>query len=133
MVVDVLFPGWAPFKSLAASADVPAWIKAHDIALDYAWQTLVGGHLGRLGVRADAFLQKQYMADLLASTRAAEATVDPAPIYAKYGPTGNSWAICKAYLDAVATTAAAPVVTKYTGVLGAADVFTFDNAMALIE
>jgi len=133
MVVDVLFPGWAPFKSLGASADIPAWIKANDIALDYPWQTLVGGHLGRLGVRADATLQQQYTADLLASTRAAEASVDPTPFYEKYGPSGNSWAIFKAYLDAVAATAAAPVVTKYSSVLGAADVFTFDNAMAMIE
>ncbi|MGA5761739.1 hypothetical protein [Nonomuraea bangladeshensis] len=34
MVVDVIFPGWVPFKSLAASQDIPAWIKAHDIAMD---------------------------------------------------------------------------------------------------
>ncbi|QUQ68299.1 MBL fold metallo-hydrolase [Kutzneria sp. CA-103260] len=133
MLVDVLFPGWAPFKGLAASSDIPAWIKAHDIALDYPWQTLVGGHLGRLGVRDDATLQKQYMADLLASTRAAEADVDPTPFYEKYGPSGNSWAIFKAYLDAVAEAAAAPVVSKYISLLGAADVFTFDNATALIE
>jgi len=133
MVVDVLFPGWAPFKGLGDSADVPAWIKAHDIALGYPWQTLVAGHLGRLGARDDATLQKQYIADLLASTRAAEASVDPTPFYEKYGPVGNSWAIFKAYLDAVATAAAAPVVTKYSGVLGAADVFTFDNAMTMIE
>lgn len=133
MVVDVLFPGWAPFKSLGASQDIPAWIKAHDIAMDYPWRTLVGGHLGRLGVRADATIQRQYVDDLLASTRAAEASVDPTPFYEKYGPTGNSWAIFKAYLDAVATTAAAPVAAKYTGVLAAADVFTVDNAMAMIE
>jgi len=69
----------------------------------------------------------------LASTRAAAAAVDPTPFYEKYGPAGNSWAIFTAYLDAVAETAAAPIVTKYTGVLGAADVFTFDNAMTLIE
>jgi glyoxylase-like metal-dependent hydrolase (beta-lactamase superfamily II) len=114
MVVDVLFPGWVPFKDLAASQDIPAWIKAHDVAMNYPWRTLVGGHLGRLGVRA------------------AEASVDPTP-YEKYGPTGNSWAIFKAYLEAVATTAAAPVAAKYTGVLAAADVFTVDNAMAMIE
>ncbi|MEV0232838.1 hypothetical protein [Nonomuraea sp. NPDC050786] len=39
----------------------------------------------------------------------------------------------KAYLDAVATAAAAPVAAKYTGVLAAADVFTVDNAMAMVE
>ena len=39
----------------------------------------------------------------------------------------------KAYLDAVAEAAAVPVVSKYLSLLGAADVFTFDNATALIE
>jgi hypothetical protein len=67
MVVDVVMPGWIPFKGLAVSQDVPGWISAHDLALGYAWHTLVGGHLGRLGSRADAELQKQYLADLEAS------------------------------------------------------------------
>ncbi|WP_351235831.1 MBL fold metallo-hydrolase [Streptomyces sp. NPDC002133] len=133
MVVDVLYPGWVPFKNLAVSQDIPGWVKAHDVAMDYPWQTLVGGHLGRLGVRADGDLQKQYMADLDASVRNASATVDPTPYFQKYGPTGNSWAIFKAYLDAVAQQAADPVIAKYTGTLAAADVFTADNAFTLLE
>jgi glyoxylase-like metal-dependent hydrolase (beta-lactamase superfamily II) len=133
MVVDVLFPGWVPFKSLAVSQDIPAWVKAHDVAMDYPWQTLVAGHLGRLGVRADGDIQKQYMADLDAAVRNASATVDPTPYFQKYGPSGNSWAIFKTYLDAVARQAAEPVTAKYTGTLAAADVFTVDNAFALLE
>ena len=31
MVVDVLFPGWVPFKNLALSQDIPGWVRAHDI------------------------------------------------------------------------------------------------------
>ncbi|MFH9552000.1 hypothetical protein [Streptomyces sp. NPDC017435] len=42
-------------------------------------------------------------------------------------------AIFKTYLDAVAAQAAAPVAAKYTGVLAAADVFTFDHAATLVE
>lgn len=133
MVVDVLYPGWVPFKNLAVSQDIPAWLKAHDVAMDYPWKTLVGGHLGRLGVRADGDIQKRYMADLDDSVRNASATVDPTPYFQKYGPTGNSWAIFKTYLDAVAQQAADPVIAKYTGTLAAADVFTVDNAFALLE
>src|SRR5207237_8621633 len=77
MLVDVVMPGWIPFKGLAVSQDIPGWISAHDVALGYAWQTLVGGHLGRLGSRADAELQKQYVADLQASARATVASLDP--------------------------------------------------------
>ncbi|MCW8382553.1 MBL fold metallo-hydrolase [Streptomyces justiciae] len=133
MVVDVLYPGWVPFKHLAVSQDIPAWIAAHDVAMDYPWQTLVGGHLGRLGVRADGRVQQQYIADLEASTRAASAALDPTPYFEKYGPSGNSWAIFKTYLDAVAQQAAEPVVAKYRGVLAAADVFTVDNAFTMLE
>ncbi|MBT2231897.1 hypothetical protein [Nonomuraea sp. NEAU-A123] len=133
MVVDVLFPGWVPFKNLAVSQDIPDWVKAQSIAMDYPWQTLVGGHLGRLGTRADGELQIQYMNDLDASTRAAITSVDPTPFFAKYGAQGNAWAIFKTFLDAVAQTAAAPVTAKYAGLLAAADVFTVDNAWTLLE
>ena len=133
MVVDVVFPGWIPFKGLAVSQDIPGWIHAQDVAMSYAWQTLVGGHLGRLGARADADLQRQYVSDLAASARATLASLDPTPFFQKYGPTGNAWAIFKAYLDAASQQAAAPVTAKYTGKLAAADVFTIDNAYVLIE
>jgi glyoxylase-like metal-dependent hydrolase (beta-lactamase superfamily II) len=133
MLVDVVYPGWVPFKELAVSQDIPGWIKAHDTALSYPWRTLVGGHLGRLGHRSDAETQKQYMDDLTASTRVALTGLDPTPYFAKYGPSGNSWAIFKTYLAAVAEQAAAPVTEKYLGVLAAADVFTVDNAAALLE
>ncbi|MFF3595656.1 MBL fold metallo-hydrolase [Kitasatospora indigofera] len=132
MVVDVLYPGWVPFKNLAVSQDIPAWVKAQDIAMSYPWTTLVGGHLGRLGVRADGDVQRQYIADLTAGVKAAM-NLDPTPFFQKYGPAGNSWAIFKTYLDAVAAQAAAPVIAKYTGVLAAADVFTLDNAATMLE
>jgi glyoxylase-like metal-dependent hydrolase (beta-lactamase superfamily II) len=133
MVVDVIFPGWAPFKNFAVSQDIPGWIAAHDIALRYPWTTLVAGHLGRLGHRADGELQRLYITDLDTSSRAAIANLDPTPFFQKYGPTGNAWAIFKTYLDAAAQRAADPVIAKYTGTLAAADVFTVDNAYTMIE
>jgi len=130
MVVDVIFPGWVPFKNLGASQDIPDWIRGQHIALSFPWQTLVAGHLGRLGTRADAHLQIAYVADLMASARAAIASVDPAPFF-QFG--NNIWAIFKAYLDAVTAQAAQPVTAKYLGRLAAADVFTFDNAYTMME
>jgi glyoxylase-like metal-dependent hydrolase (beta-lactamase superfamily II) len=133
MVVDVLFPGWVPFKNLALSQNIPGWVRAHDITMDYDWTSLVGGHLGRLGVRADGQLQRQYIRDLDTSVKQTMTSLDPTPFFQKYGPSGNAWAIFKTYLDAAATQAAAPVVDKYLGKLGGADVFTVENASALFE
>jgi glyoxylase-like metal-dependent hydrolase (beta-lactamase superfamily II) len=131
MVVDVLFPGWVPFKGLAIAQDIPGWISAQSIALDYPWTTLVGGHLGRLGSRPDASTQIQYVADLMDSTRAAIAAVDPTPFFQAYEP--NAWAVFKGYLDAVSSKAADPVIAKYNGVLAAADVYTFLNAATMLD
>jgi len=133
MVVDVIFPGWTPFKNLAESQDIPGWLSAHRTVLNYSWQTLIAGHLGRLGTRADVAVQQNYLADLQAGARSALTTLDPTPFFEKYGPTGNAWAIFKTYLDAVADQAAGPVVTKYTGQLAAADVFTLDNAASMVN
>ena len=133
MLVDVLYPGWVPFKNLAVSQDIPGWVRAQDIAMDYEWTTLVGGHMGRLGARADGDLQRQYIHDLDASVRQTMASLDPTPFFQQYGPSGNAWAIFGAYLDAGAHQAAAPIVAKYLDKLGSADVFTVDNAFALIN
>jgi glyoxylase-like metal-dependent hydrolase (beta-lactamase superfamily II) len=133
MVVDVVFPGWAPFKDLAETQDIPAWRAAHDLILDMDWDTYTGGHLGRLGTRADVRLQKEYVADLTASTTQTLQTLDPTPYFAKYGPTGNAWAIFKAYLDEAARLAAEPVTAKYLQKLGGADVFTLSSASAMVN
>ena len=62
-------------------------------------------------------------------------TLQPASIrgrfFVKYGE--NTWAGMKGYLDAVADSAAAPVIDRYTGVLAAADVFTAHTALWVIE
>jgi len=131
MLVDVIFPRWAPFKNVAVSQDIPGWIGAQDIAMSYPWHTLVAGHLGRLGTRSDAELQIAYVADLQASARATLQNLNPTPFFKKYGD--NAWAIFKVYLDAASAQAAAPVTQKYLGKLAAADVFTFDNAFAVLE
>jgi glyoxylase-like metal-dependent hydrolase (beta-lactamase superfamily II) len=59
MVVDVLYPGWVPFKNLAVSQEIPGCFRAHRVAMDDPWTILVGGHLGRLGTRADADIQQR--------------------------------------------------------------------------
>jgi len=133
MVVDVFFPGWVPFMNLAVSQDIPGWLRAHDTAMDYAWNTLVGGHLGRLGERADGELQRQYIGDLDANVKQTITGLDPTPFFQEYGASGNAWAIFKTYLDAAAHQAAGPVIDKYLGRLGGADVFSVDNAFALLE
>jgi len=131
MLVDIVLPGWAPFYGINLSEDVPGYINAPATALSYPWQHLIAGHLGRLGTRDDAVLHQQYIADVDARAREALGAVDPTPYFQKYGD--NLWAAVKGYLDAVADVAAAPVIQKYTGLLGAVDVFTVPTAFSILE
>jgi hypothetical protein len=133
MVVDVLFPGWVPFKGLGDSHEIRSWVDAHQQIMRFPWKTFIGGHLGRPGTRADATLQKQYVDDLAAAAKAALGDVDPTPYFQKYYPTGNAWAIFNAYLDEATRRTAEPVIAKYTGLLAAADVFTIDNAFTMLQ
>ena len=65
MLVDIIFPGWIPFPYLAIAKDTAGFIKAHDIALnDYDFDTIVAGHLTRLGTRNDVMVQKEFVSDL---------------------------------------------------------------------
>ena len=131
MFVDVIFPGWVPFDQLAVSQDIPDWIKAQQIAMGFEWQTLVAGHLGRLGTRADGELQIAYVNDLVASAHATMASLNPGPFFQQYG--NNAWAIFKAYLDAASAQTATPVTEKYLGKLAAADVYTISHAFAIFQ
>ncbi|WP_202874237.1 MBL fold metallo-hydrolase [Kribbella albertanoniae] len=131
ILIDVVIPGWASFAAFNVNSDVPGSIAAPDRALDFPWKHFIGGHLGRLGTREDLALHQQYLADIVANVRIALATVDPMPFYAKYG--NNTWAAVKGYLDTASAQAAAPVVEKYAGVLGAADVFITSTVFAILE
>ena len=131
MVVDVVYPGWAPFRSLGLCQDTQGWFRAHDQALGYPFETLVAGHVGRLGTRDDVVIQKSYLADLSDSTREAMATFGPPPVEAVYG--SNIWASSKDYTERVSRRAAGPVVAKYLHTLAGADVYTITHATAMLD
>ena len=71
MVVDVIFSGWVPFKALALSANVGDWAAAYDLILKYDFDTLVTGHVNRLGTRQDVVLGKEYINDIKSYVEAA--------------------------------------------------------------
>ncbi len=125
--------GWVPIYNVNLSEDVPGYIGAPAIALDYPWTHFICGHLGRLATRDDVTVHQQYIADIEASAREALATVDPIPFYMRYGE--NAWAGVKANLDTVTERAAAPIVAKYTGVLAAADIeiFTYTTTFQIMQ
>ncbi len=133
MLIDIVNAGWVPIYNTNLSEDVPGYMEAPGIALSYPWTHFICGHLGRLATRDDVAVHQQYIADIVASSRDALASVDPVPYYMAAGE--NFWAGVKGHLDAVTNRAAAPVIAKYTGVLAAADVeiFTWTTTFAIMQ
>jgi glyoxylase-like metal-dependent hydrolase (beta-lactamase superfamily II) len=132
MLVDVIFPGWVPFSNLALSANVPGFIKAHEQALTYDFDTFVGGHVNRTGTPQDVRTQLEYMTDLRDTAESALSSIDLPATMARVD-TGNAWAVFRAYLDAVAARTADEIVPRWKDRLGGADVFTLPNAWAMAE
>ena len=123
LLIDVVFPGWSPFMELALTGDTPAFIQAHDDVLSYDFDVLVSGHLGRLATREDVETQKEYILDIQDNAAQALQTIDFFAIGAQTG-FENTWLLIGTYLDAVVTECTRLTSAKWTGKLGAADLFT---------
>jgi hypothetical protein len=134
MVIDVIYPGWVPFKELAVSEDIPGWIKAHDQILEYPFEQLVTGHLGRVGTRQDVLTQREYVRDLEVAGRNAITSLKFEDVLKRVGAdANNSWALFQAYLDMASEMTTKEMLAKWRGKLGAADVFTYDHAQTIVE
>jgi hypothetical protein len=97
----------------------------------YLWTHFIGGHMGRLGTRADMAVYQQYANGIIDGVSKGLAAVDPTPYFAKYG--NNVWAASQQYQAAVVAYASGPVIKKYLGVLAAADVYTASTRFAVLE
>ena len=77
LMVDVVFPGWMPWRRLALAQDVQA-VFDQVWAID-AWEfdTFVGGHVGRTGTHADVATQLAFMEDLKGAAQGALASTTP--------------------------------------------------------
>lgn len=66
MVVDVIAPGWMPWRRLSIAEDIPGYFAKVDEIKHLSFDTLVSGHVARSGTKADVVLQSDFMNDLKA-------------------------------------------------------------------
>jgi len=132
MLVDVVFPGWVPFKDLAMAEDVPAFIAAHDKILEYDFDTFIGGHLTRLGTSEDVKTQQEYFQDIQDNASTANQQVDFMAIGQEVG-FENPWLIFQIYADKITQQCTDATVPKWIDRLGGADLFTYDHCWKISE
>ena len=133
MLVDIIFPGWVPFAYLAIAKDTAGFIEAHDIALNnYDFDTIVAGHLTRLGTRADVEVQKEFVLDLERAAASANQNVSFMDIATKVG-FDNPWLLYSEYINAVNKQCEGEMLPKWESRLGGAQAFMSTHCFAMTE
>ena len=132
MFVDVIFPGWVPFKDLAITKNVSGFVQAHDIVSSYDFDTLVSGHLTRLGTMEDVDIQKEFITDLINASKAANSKINFMDFVSKYGLT-NPWLTFSEYADAVTDECTNTMLAKWKDRLGGAEQFTESHCWIMTE
>lgn len=130
MVVDMIFPGWMPWRRLALAQDMAGYFDQVERIMQIPFDTLVGGHVARVGTRADVQLQSEFINDLkaaagdaLRTTKFAEG-LDPRDL-------ANPWAVFDNYIDRVAGQCVNQLTPKWSTKLAAFDVFVWDQCYAM--
>lgn len=130
MVVDMVFPGWMPWRRFAVAHDVPGYFRQLALIDTIPFETLVGGHVGRTGTHDDVRTQLEFMADLRAATADALQAV---PIGEEMAAEdrANPWAVFDNYIDRVALRCVNRLAPKWQGRLAAFDVYIWDQCYAM--
>jgi len=152
MAVDIIFPGWVPFRRLALSDNIGGWIKGNKAILDFNFDTLVAGHVTKLGTRADVELQLEYVQDIVDSF--GNTMADPSNLFNAISAydsihgagaaftTNAKWALFSAFFDASTMACSDLLDAKYTEgasagdnpkALAGAEVFNFSNCKVYFE
>jgi glyoxylase-like metal-dependent hydrolase (beta-lactamase superfamily II) len=130
MVIDVVFPGWMPWRRFALAQDVPGYFAQVREINELEWDTLVGGHVERTGTHADVALQLEFMEDL---RNAARQALKSTPLGEGLNPADkdNPWAFYGNYIDRVAIQCVNTLTPKWSSKLAGYDVYIWDQCYAM--
>ena len=130
MVVDVVFPGWMPWRRFALAQDIPGYFAQVEEIGKMNWDTLVGGHVARTGTHADVDVQIEFDRDVKDAAAKALATNTPG---AGLNPAdkANPWALFDSYIDQVAAQCVNTLTPKWSNKLAGFDVYIWDQCYAM--
>jgi glyoxylase-like metal-dependent hydrolase (beta-lactamase superfamily II) len=130
MVVDIVFPGWMPFRRFAVAQDVPGYFQqVRDInAIDF--DKLVTGHVTRIGNHDDVRLQIAFNEDVRAAAAEALRSSRFGDV-ADAADAGNAWALVNDYTARVAAKCVVALTPKWRNKLAAFDTFVWDQCYAM--
>jgi glyoxylase-like metal-dependent hydrolase (beta-lactamase superfamily II) len=130
MIVDVIFPGWMPWRRFALAQDVPAYFAQVREIATWDFDTLIGGHVARTGTRKDVATQLAFLDDLKAAAGTALKTTTPGEEL-DAADRGNPWALFDNYIDRVVVQCVNTMTPKWSSQLAAFDVYIWDQCYSM--
>lgn len=130
MMIDVVIPGWAPFRAWGTADSVPGILRAHDALVKLDFDTFIGGHVHRLGTAKDVRLSREFTYDMWNLTAAKVAETPTADYFAQV-ETGNNWAAFQLWFEAVADKVEPIIRAKWLSRLAGVDVSTRENIITI--
>jgi glyoxylase-like metal-dependent hydrolase (beta-lactamase superfamily II) len=130
MVVDVVFPGWMPWRRFALAQDIPGYFAQVQEINQMEWETLVPGHVERTGTHADVALQLEFMNDLKSAGRRALKSTKVGETLGR-ADLDNPWAMYGNYIDRVVIQCVNELTPKWSTKLAAYDVYIWDQCYAM--
>ena len=130
MIVDVIFPGWMPWRRFAVAQDVPEYFAQVRQIGNWEFDTLVGGHVARTGTRADVAMQLAFMEDLKSAAETALKRTAPGEGLHP-SDRGNPWAVFDHYIDRVVVDCVNQVTPKWSARLAAFAVYIWDQCYSM--
>jgi len=132
MVVDIIFPGWIPWRHFALAQDLPGYFAAVETIKTYDFDVLVSGHVTRTGTRADVEIQSEFMRDIKAAAADALRTTQVGDGVSPRDAS-NPWAVYDVYMDKVIAKCVATLTNQWVTRMGGFDVFIWDHCIAMQE
>jgi glyoxylase-like metal-dependent hydrolase (beta-lactamase superfamily II) len=130
MVVDVVFPGWMPWRRFALAQDVPGYFAQVESIRKLDWDVFVGGHVARTGTHADVDIQAEFNRDVKeAASKALASTA--LGVGLNDADKGNPWAVFDDFIDRVAAQCVNALTPKWSDKLAAFDVYIWDQCYAM--
>lgn len=133
MLIDVIYPGWMPYKNLGVAVDVPGFVEAHRQVLAFDFETLIAGHVSRPGTREDVSLQLAFLHDLCDASLRAYEELPFGKFLAATPSAAPNWDRHNDYEIALVDRVAAAVAPKWRSKLLGFDTYFRDNCWAMLE
>ncbi len=131
IMTDVVMPGWAPYRGWGNADYPPGMLAAHDAILATVFDTYVGGHVYRTGTRADVQQSRDFLVDMVNTTKRMMGEVSFADAAALAEP-ANAWAAQIVWIRRISEAVTAELTERWSHTIAAVDTFTPETVGSLM-